>query len=965
MAEQKQSVDIRQVVEQAGREAYIKEHGKETYEAKERLEEAAGIGGGGGGGRVSTSRQTENQRQTERQTEIKNIKQETEQRIRDLKQRSQEQLRGLSLQEKQQMQQDLQEQIRSIRDMKDIQIKKIKGGKADTSPIGGYTPVYDKGKLQGFRKGGEFVPESAAVTDKGAYKPQEIEFTRSKGTTYVEADTGEKLGKGTITEYAGPGGQDITRYERPDETIAVAVGNIPGRRGRTKAEYKVIESGGPTVGQWEESVREAGKTPRQIKKDRGVYGDILGYYGQAEEYASNLFFPKKPKTLMQVAPALLGKVIESEKTKEVISTAVTKSRQFSPLITETEKRSKKVGEFFTGATLGTVRDIKRKPIKQGLLFGAGYGVGFGTSAVRGAATSVAGQTGGRIVSGGLAGAGVYLGVGYVSGKLKDIQKQVGEGDYYSVGRTVGVGIKDVGIIGLGTSYGAKSYLKLESKIRTMGRKQVPTEDIVMKQSLEGEKYPTAKPKTHLEEFKYRSQRLPGYKTKTFTRPGYFIKKLTGEDISLFGKEQLGPPMLYHATSTFGGLTKGGKTFQASAGTSEYPGLFGASGVAPHYLRVDGGSRYSLSPFSELLYTKKPGVLAVIPDKFAVGTYTWRQYAAGTKPSPGTAYVPGPVGGGPEVQAILPGEPTGEIIGRNLYFQQGGINIPIDVARYTGTDVGGISMGDLAVSGSYGGLPSYSITDIRGISLLGITSKQISRTTPKTYKISSKSYAPTKTSISYSFKPSKSYTPPPSISSGRRIARKSSILSSTKSSKKYYPSTKKPKSYFKTTPYKPDYTPPPSPPPAKKSKSYPSKPKIIKQEGKFKVFSKRRGKWIKLGEFSTLAKAKQKGVGFVKKTLAASLKITKAGKPVKLKLSPMFRKAKTMKGTYVQKKTKVMGFGSRLGSKSEVLEIMKSKKGSSPLRSKGKSKRLLGSLNKKTKGRGIFKNKNSGGVNWLK
>jgi len=98
---------------------------------------------------------------------------------------------------------------------------------------------------------------------------------------------------------------------------------------------------------------------------------------------------------------------------------------------------------------------------------------------------------------------------------------------------------------------------------------------------------------------------------------------------------------------------------------------------------------------------------------------------------------------------------------------------------------------------------------------------------------------------------------------------------------------------------------------------------------YELFIRRYQKWKKAGELETLKAAVKKGVGIVKGTLAASLKIMKGSKLVsRVKLPSEFRPAKREAGVWVQKRK------FRLSTKGETTEILKSK------RTKGRKQKWL-------------------------
>jgi len=102
------------------------------------------------------------------------------------------------------------------------------------------------------------------------------------------------------------------------------------------------------------------------------------------------------------------------------------------------------------------------------------------------------------------------------------------------------------------------------------------------------------------------------------------------------------------------------------------------------------------------------------------------------------------------------------------------------------------------------------------------------------------------------------------------------------------------------------------------------PKTIKKvptKDGFKVYVRRYGKWILIGESKTKTGALKLGQEKVISTLAASFKITKGKKPIRVPItSGMFRPAKREKGVIVQRAPY------RIKTGTEISEILKIRKG---------------------------------------
>ena len=113
-----------------------------------------------------------------------------------------------------------------------------------------------------------------------------------------------------------------------------------------------------------------------------------------------------------------------------------------------------------------------------------------------------------------------------------------------------------------------------------------------------------------------------------------------------------------------------------------------------------------------------------------------------------------------------------------------------------------------------------------------------------------------------------------------------------------------------------------------------KKKLLIPVGKgFSAEIKRRGKWVKIGTFKKRTQARSRAIKRAKNTLAASIRIKKGGKILKLKTTKEFRRSKSDSRVLVQKKIKVRGVGSRLGTKAEIQAIKKARRRSRPRRAK--------------------------------
>lgn len=272
---------------------------------------------------------------------------------------------------------------------------------------------------------------------------------------------------------------------------------------------------------------------------------------------------------------------------------------------------------------GYIKEIKEKPIRTIAL----TGISFVAPGVLGAIGK-----GVRYVAGAraVAVAGKVIGAGVTTAYGISIVKRIGAEPTYKLraerlGRIVGGEITPVLVGGLA---GAYILPKVSGYIRTIGRKEIPTERLVSKKVIKGiTRFPVAPRREHLKLFLRDKYRLPGAKK----------------------------PMMYHA------MPERLRGLVISKGTSEFPGLYGAPGISPHFLKIAPSYRmYGTDIFGP---AGKPGILAITPTKFIKGF--------GAKP--GVAFVPGVK---TEVEAILP--PTTRLIKKadRYFFKWLGRRIPI-------------------------------------------------------------------------------------------------------------------------------------------------------------------------------------------------------------------------------------------------------------------------------------------------
>lgn len=221
-------------------------------------------------------------------------------------------------------------------------------------------------------------------------------------------------------------------------------------------------------------------------------------------------------------------------------------------------------QFTKGAIASTVEDIRDKPLKNIALLGVGgalgvgiRGTGLGLKAFGGA---VGGVRGAKIASRtGAIGLGTAGVIGTGSAVVSTSRELSLAPTPEAKGGVLGVAVKDVGLLGVGTVGGFKGFDVGKDIIRTRGLKEVPTSSVVAPEALVGgQTFPTIRKGQTAGELKaeFFQPSLPGEKAgigRAFTASG----------------------------GTFKADTKTGR------GTSEVVGMFGAPKISPHFLRTTG------------------------------------------------------------------------------------------------------------------------------------------------------------------------------------------------------------------------------------------------------------------------------------------------------------------------------------------------------------------------------------------
>ena len=454
-------------------------------------------------------------------------------------------------------------------------------------------------------------------------------------------------------------------------------------------------------------------------------------------------------------------------------------------------------DIISGATAGVLKDIKEKPTKNILIYGASAGLGFGVSAISSGVASVSPVAGGLIKGTSTLG-GLGLGGAYVYSVGKDV---LASKDLSSAGAKLGVATKDVLLFGYGYKTGAKGFDITKGYLATRGRKFI---DIP-----QGE-YPTAPSKKQLK---------------------LFQKNVYAE----LGEK----PGAFHTTSqTF---WKGGK-ITPTTGASELPGIYGSTQVSTPFSRIQGSGattpKFNIKNTFKNLFAPigKPGVAYLQPKGFRnvqvrfsqTKQFEGQQLIKGR----GYAYFKTPLKKGyadlpgvkSEIESVFRvGAGDYSLSGQGYYTKIKGVRVPIDTFIYSGKGSSAIlnaPIKNVAFKPSSYNLPvtsraylppsfipsGYSTTYLKSSNVLG-SSSVISRASSRSYykssaKLPYSSLVSSGKSTGYSYAPPTSrisYGSSLSSSSSSSIIRGSSILYPKSSSK--YPPKSPPGLLYKSLPLK--------------------------------------------------------------------------------------------------------------------------------------------------------------------
>ena len=231
-------------------------------------------------------------------------------------------------------------------------------------------------------------------------------------------------------------------------------------------------------------------------------------------------------------------------------------------------------DIVAGMSAGILKDVRDKPGKQVLLFGAGAGVGYVAEGVVTGANLIS-PTLGVVTKTGVTVGGLALGGYYTYETGKDV---VSSKTLSEAGGKLGVGGKDLFLFGKGYSTGSKGFTMTRGYYNTRGRTYLETE--------QGE-FPTAPVKT---------------------QKGLFEKNIIPE----LGEKPGG----FHTTSD----VFWNKDIKFVEGASELPGGYVSTQVSTPFSRIPGSGSSTSFKFKKWLKTAvtptgKPGVAYLQPEGF--------------------------------------------------------------------------------------------------------------------------------------------------------------------------------------------------------------------------------------------------------------------------------------------------------------------------------------------------------------
>lgn len=500
--------------------------------------------------------------------------------------------------------------------------------------------------------------------------------------------------------------------------------------------------------------------------------------------------------------------------------------------------SRAVIKYEYGSLAGLYGDIREKPLKNVALAGSGVALG---AAIKGASIGASYiPKAGRILStgvkvGSLAG-GTYLtaAYGYQVGKeIKSVKSTTERAAIFSTSA------KDFALMSAGIGKGIKAAEQTQGVFRTLGRKELITE--------QGE-YPQAPSREHLELF--RANKI----SELSNKPGAF-----------------------HTTSQ----KFWGDTIAPQEGTSELPGMYASTKVSTPFSKISGSSnnaKVSMRAVFEGLTTEnKPAIAFDVPKGFREVSFGYsksrqfegQKYIKGKgfayfkdEAIPGMMDIPKMKN---EIEAIARPE-AGEYrkISGGYYTKIKGVRVPIDVFEATGklgkkgeTRIGGRTEGYSSYSSSYTpGRGLYSVASISSSSY-----KVGSYSSRAGYSRSYSSSLYSSAGLSSALKSSTGSSKGKSTSSRTNLTGSSSGIST--SIRKLSQSTR---SYGGTTSIsKTRFT-------NKTPSSYRASFNYKMPKGIFSVQVRRFGKFKTIGVFGSAKQAFSTGKSKVERSLAASFRV---------------------------------------------------------------------------------------------
>lgn len=152
--------------------------------------------------------------------------------------------------------------------------------------------------------------------------------------------------------------------------------------------------------------------------------------------------------------------------------------------------------------------VVTKPVTVGAIVGIGAGIGIGLSAVGAVAGAVGGETAVSVANAVVGGVSTAVVVKSAVDFYKDYTTTTSN---VEKDQKIADAIVTASALGAGGYVGNAAFLRVQQFIRTFGRTEVPTENVVAPESLRGQNYPTVKPGTTASQLKseFYEPALPG------------------------------------------------------------------------------------------------------------------------------------------------------------------------------------------------------------------------------------------------------------------------------------------------------------------------------------------------------------------------------------------------------------------------------------------------------------------------